>query len=119
MSYSQKLEDRIDHYLIANEELIKNERLGWVGWLLNGNMCFGIYGDLLIVRMKPSLGNSLIQKKGIDLFKQADETAGTILSVKPGIYENSEALHKFIDHSMEYTATLPPKNEDQWSNHLE
>lgn len=119
MSYNQKLEDRIDHYLIANEELIKNERLGWVGWLLNGNMCFGIYGDRLIVRLSPSMGNTAVQKKGIDYFKQADATNGVILSVKPGIHENRQVLHKFIDHSMEYTATLPAKNEDQWSSHLE
>ena len=119
MSYSQKLEDRIDHYLIDNEELVKNKRLGWVGWLLNGNMCFGIFDELLIVRLSNSLGSALVKKSGIEPFKQADETSGKILSVSPDIYQHSEALYKFVDQSMEFTATLPPKEADRWSNHLE
>lgn len=118
MSYNQKLEDRIDHYLIDNEELIKNKNLGWVGWLLNGNMCFGIFDELLIVRLSNSLGGALVQKPGIEHFRQADQTSGKILSVKQGIYENSQALYKFIEQSIKFTATLPPKQADQWTNHL-
>ncbi|MFH5831808.1 hypothetical protein ACG2F4_11770 [Halalkalibaculum sp. DA3122] len=119
MSYNQKLEDRIDHYLIENERLVKNKNLGWVGWLLNGNLCFGIFDDLLIVRLSDSLGNTLAEKPGIEHFRQADHTEGKILSVVSGIYEHRKALHKFITQSIEFTATLPPKESDQWTNPLE
>jgi len=113
MAYNTKLEDRIDHYLIDNEELFKNKTMGWVGWLLNGNMCFGIYDDLLIVRLNNSLAHALMKKPGIERFRQDEETSGVIISIKPGIYENQQALQKFIDESMQYTSGLPPKeNED-------
>lgn len=112
MAYNEKLEDYIDHYLIDNEELFKNKTMGWVGWLLNGNMCFGIYDDLLIVRLNNSLAHALVQKPGIERFRQDEDTAGMIISIESGIYENQEALRKFIDESMEYTGGLPPKEED-------
>jgi len=111
MSYSQQLEDQIDHYLIDNEELVKNKEMGWVGYLLNGNMCFGIYDDLLIVRMDPSVSTPLLEKPGIRPFEQDDETPGTIIAVEERIYSHHEAFRKFIDHSIQYTAGLPPKND--------
>ncbi len=118
MSYNKRLEDRIDHYLIDNEELYKNKRLGWVGWLLNGNMCFGIYDQLLIVRLSPSLAHTLTKKKGVDVFKQAEDTRGEILAVSHRLYQDDRALQKFVDHSMKFTATLAPKEEDQWTDNL-
>ncbi|MDX1637587.1 MAG: hypothetical protein R3281_06445 [Balneolaceae bacterium] len=119
MSYNQQLEDRIDHYLIDNEELYKNKRLGWVGWLLNGNMCFGIYDDLLIIRLNPSLGSTLVERAGITNFRQADETSGHILAVQPGVYNKGKALQKFIEYSMQFTETLPHKEEDEWTTNLQ
>lgn len=112
MSYNETLEDRIDHYLIDNEKLIKNKTMGMVGWLLNGNMCFGIFGDKLIVRLNKSLAHALTKKKGIELFRQDEETPGVIISIAPKLYENQEVFQKFIDKSMEYTATLPSSEED-------
>ncbi|MDR8390147.1 hypothetical protein NC796_03275 [Aliifodinibius sp. S!AR15-10] len=119
MSYNQKLEDRIDHHLIDNEKLIKNKNLGWVGWLLNGNMCFGIFDELLIVRLSSPLANSIVKKRGIEFFRQADQTTGKILSISSRIYSNNKALHKFIEESIKFTSTLPPKEADQWTNHLQ
>lgn len=119
MAYNQQLEDRIDHYFISNEQLVKNKRLGWVGWLINGNMCFGIYSELLIVRLSDQLAESLVHKQGINRFKQAEQTAGTILSISPPIYTNDKALIKFLEGSIEFTQTLPARETDQWSQKLD
>ena len=112
MSYNERLEDRIDHLYIANEELVKNKRLGWVGWLINGHMCIGIYGDLLIIRVGNSLAKALLEKPGVERFNQADETAGKILSIDSSIYEDTEVLQKFLARSLKFTSSLPPKEDE-------
>lgn len=111
MSYHKELEDRIDHFFIDNEKLVKNKRLGWVGWLINGNMFAGIYGDLLIARMKPQLIETLIEKEGIDHFEQ-EESPDQFVSLTSEIYSHPKALHKFLTHSYEFTSSLPPKEHD-------
>ncbi|HEX6981480.1 MAG TPA: TfoX/Sxy family protein [Balneolaceae bacterium] len=110
--YSEKLEDLLDHYLIANEELVKKKELGGVGYLLNGNMCLGIYGDFLVVRMGESLAKILTSKMGIEPYDPQNKGLEDFILVAPKIYNHSKALHKFVDQGIEYTAALPPKKQE-------
>lgn len=116
MSYNERLEDRIDHLFIDNEQLEKKNQMGGVGWLVNGNMCFGIYEDLLIIRLEESLAHSLIGRKGIDLFKQNQDELKGFISLGSTIYNSNKAFRKFLLHSYEYTKSLPPNEHDEDSN---
>lgn len=116
MSYNERLEDRIDHLFIDNEQLEKKNQMGGVGWLVNGNMCFGIYEDLLIIRLEKSLAHSLIGKKGIELFKQDQDELEGFISLSAAIYNSDKAFRKFLLHSYEYTRSLPPKEHDEGAN---
>lgn len=113
MSYNKRLEDRIDHFFIDNESLEKKKQMGGVGWLVNGNMCFGIYEDLLVIRMEESLARSLVTKNGVELFEQDEENLKGFISLNSNIYTNNKAFRKFLSHSYEYTLSLPPKEQDQ------
>ncbi len=112
MSYNTKLEDRIDHFFIDNEMLEKKKQMGGVGWLINGNMCFGIFEDLLVLRFEESIARSLIAKKGVSPFEQDDDNLVGFISLQPIIYNNNKAFRKFLTHSFEYTSTLPAKEHD-------
>lgn len=112
MGYNTNLEDRIDHFFISNEALTKKKQMGGVGWLVNGNMCCGIYEDLLVVRTQPTLVDKLIKEDGIHLFSNQKENRKPFLSIIRDIYKNEEALHKFLLNSHKYTADLPPKSRE-------
>lgn len=116
MSYNSKLEDRIDHFFIDNELLEKKKQMGGVGWLINGNMCFGIFEDLLVVRFEESIARSLVSKKGVSLFEQDQEELTGFISLQPVIYNNNKAFRKFLTHSFEYTSSLPAKKHDDTEN---
>ncbi|WP_171032781.1 TfoX/Sxy family protein [Fodinibius saliphilus] len=111
--YNQHLEDLLDHHLIDNEELEKKKKLGGVGYLINGNMCLGIYEDLLIARIGESLAKSIITKHGIDPYLPNNDDFNDFVSVKKKIYSHSKALKKFIEESISYTSKLPPKTHDR------
>lgn len=119
MAYSTKLEDLIDHHFIANEKLHKKKQMGGVGYLINGNMCFGIYDDALVVRIGRSLSHSLVKKSGIRRFVPEDESQYDFIMIDQKIYKHAEALSKFLVRGIEYTSTLPPKlNDDNSLDHL-
>lgn len=113
MSYNTKLEDRIDHFFIDNDMLEKKKQMGGVGWLINGNMCFGIFEDLLVVRFEESIARSLTSKQGVSLFEQNEDGLEGFISLQPIIYNNNKAFRKFLTHSFDYTSTLPPKKHNQ------
>jgi TfoX/Sxy family transcriptional regulator of competence genes len=107
--YNQKLEDLLDHHLIANEELEKKKQPNGIGYLLNGNMCLGIYEDMLMVRIGDSLAKTLLEKPGIHPYLPDDGLYDDFIMIEEAIYKHSKALQKFIDKSISYTRQLPPK----------
>lgn len=111
--YNQRLEDLLDHHLIDNEELEKKKKLGGVGYTINGNMCLGIYNDLLVARVGTQLANALTEKPGIAPYLPEDDDFDEFISVEDTIYNHSKALQKFINESISYTKQLPPKEHDQ------
>lgn len=112
MSYNSRLEDWIDHYFIDNEDLVKKKQMGGVGYLINGNMCIGIYEDLLVVRTGRSLAETLAGKPGIERFRQNEEDLDGFISIDSEIYKHDKARHKFLSHALEHTSSLPPKEHD-------
>lgn len=112
-SYNSRLEDLIDHHQISNEELTKKKQMGGVGYLLNGNMCFGIFEDNLVVRMDREVGRSLTDQPGIREFESTRGENEYFISIVPEIYENPKALDKFLTHALEFTSGLPPKEDDR------
>lgn len=110
--YSEKLEDLLDHHLIANEELIKRKEGGGVGYLVNGNMCLGVYEDMLVARIGETLANSLIDRKGVHKYLPDEGLYDDFVMVEEQIYTHSKAMQKFIDKSIKYTRQLPPQNQD-------
>lgn len=109
MSYNVKLEDRIDHFFIKNELITKNKQMGGVGWLINGNISVGIFEDELVCRVNPDLINKLMQSPHITLFTHQKGERDSFLSISEMLYNSDKALHKFLNHSANFTAILPPK----------
>lgn len=108
--YSEKLEDLLDHHLIANEELIKKKEGGGVGYLINGNMCLGIFNDLLVARIGQTLAESIVDRPGIRRYLPDKGLYDDFIMVEKRIYNHPKALQKFIDQSILYTENLPPKD---------
>lgn len=108
--YSEKLEDLLDHHLIDNEELVKKKETNGIGYLINGNMCLGVYEDLMVARIGKSLAESLVGKSGIHRYLPDKGLYDDFIMIEENIYTHSKALQKFIDQSITYTRELPPKD---------
>ena len=57
MAYSQEIEKTIDILIRSWPELEKKRMFGGICYLLHGNICFGIYREYLIVRVRKNLGS--------------------------------------------------------------
>lgn len=108
--YNEHLEDLLDHHLIDNEELTKKKESNGVGYTLNGNMCLGVYEDMMVARIGEELSQMLLDRPGIHRYLPDEGLYDDFILIDNSIYQHSKALQKFIDQSITYTRQLPPKD---------
>ncbi len=71
MPYNTVLEDKIEDSVHQWDGIEKKKMFGGICYLINGNMCFGVWKDCLIVRMAPELA---AEKLNNDYVREFDIT---------------------------------------------
>jgi len=109
MAYNIRLEEKIDHATGRWKGLIKKQMFGGVGYLLNGNMCVGIWKDFLIVRMdKDGAARSLKLGTVRPFDITGTAMAGWIMVSEAG-WKSAAGLEKWLKTAKEFAGTLPIK----------
>ena len=68
MAYNIDLEHRIDKVIDRLGYITKKKMFGGVGYLMNGNMCFGIHKEYLILRMSLEKSEELLKSEYVTPF---------------------------------------------------
>ena len=68
MAYDAALADRIRVVLPRGKRFEEKKMFEGVGYLLNGNMCVGIWKDSLIARLGPEQGEAALQEPYVKEF---------------------------------------------------
>jgi TfoX/Sxy family transcriptional regulator of competence genes len=103
------LEKRIDAR-VEDFGLAKKKMFGGICYLLQGNMCFGIYRDFLIVRLgsaaaaEPYLAQAHVKPMDIT----GRPMKGWVM-VAPTAYDGPEQLRPWLSRGMRFAQSLPPK----------
>src|SRR2546427_11647880 len=92
MTYSEAQAARVRKALAGRKEIIEKEMFGGIAFLLGGNMCVGVHGDDLIVRIEPAATAAMLKEPGAKPFDLAGRPgmAGWLL-VGPAGYHASTA----------------------------
>lgn len=109
MAYNTNLEKMIDHLLGGDKNLEKKKMFGGVGYLLHGNICFGIHKDDLILRTTGENADELLGEKG---FKPFDITGAAMkgwVMAEPPVYQQKERLEELLDEGIRFASTLQKK----------
>jgi TfoX/Sxy family transcriptional regulator of competence genes len=109
MSYNTKLEEKIDAAAKRWQDLEKKKMFGGVGYLLKGNMCFGIWKDFLIVRMDRDQGEQSLKKANVQLFDITGKPMAGWIMVKEAGWKSKAALGKWMKIGKKYALSLPDK----------
>lgn len=109
MAYDRGLFERLE---IISEHfpcLVQKKMFGGICWFYEGNICFGILNDFLILRVGVDLSEKLLQSK----FVKPMDITGKIMKgwvmVLPEGYESDEMLFEKITLAVHFVKTLPPK----------
>ena len=108
MAYNLKLAERIRSEL-NGIPFVEKKMFGGVGFLIGGNMAFGVHKDGMIVRVDPDKHAKLLKKPGARPFDITGRPMKGWLIVEAEGYKTEKQLSAWVKEGVEFAFTLPPK----------
>ncbi|MFA5835273.1 MAG: TfoX/Sxy family protein [Bacteroidota bacterium] len=110
MAYNTILADRIRHQLIRRRNFTEKKMFGGICFLLNGNMCCGVIGQELIIRVTTQQAESFLREKDIRAFDFTGKPSKNMIYVGSNALQSDTDLKKWLVITMDYVKSLPKKN---------
>ncbi len=109
MAFDEKLAERIRQRLGQRPGLTEKKMFGGFAFLLNGNMCCGVHGQEMIVRLDPQQIDQALSEPHVRRFDLTGRPMkGWILVDLKGLGTDAE-LGRWVDVATKYTGSLPAK----------
>lgn len=109
MAYDHELETRIDLFSLNWPGLGKKKMFGGVGYLMQGNMAFGIVGRGLVVRCGPQAYAERLGRPGVAEFDLTGRPMKGWVLVAPEAIESEDGLAEWLILGRDFAASLDAK----------
>ena len=109
MTFDERLAERIRGALGRRKGVAEKKMFGGIGFLVNGNMCVGIHGSELIVRIRPETTDAVLKQANTRRFDLTGCPMQGWILVKPAGLMTAAQLGKWIDVATKFVAALPAK----------
>lgn len=109
MAYSEALAERIRRGLARRKNVEEKKMFGGIGFLLNGNMCVGVWKDSLIARIGPEQYEPALQEPFVREFDITGRAMTGWVLVDPEGIADDDQLRDWIQRAVEFVGTLPAK----------
>ena len=109
MPYNTELEYRIDLLTDRLGDITKRKMFGGVGYLMNGNMCFGIHKEYLIIRTSKEKAEELLKEEYAERFDITGKPMKGWVMVSPDYVETDDKLLEILELGTDFVKSLPPK----------
>ena len=110
MAYDEDLADRVRGVLGEDPRLREQKMFGGLALLIDGNMCVGIVGNDLMVRVGPDAYDDALGQPHAREMDFTGRPMRGIVYVGPKGTATDAALEAWVDRGLEYAGSLPPKH---------
>jgi hypothetical protein len=109
MAFNPELATRIRARLKTQAGITEKKMFGGLSFLLNGNMCCGVHGEEMIVRLDPGETDAALSRPNVRRFDLTGRPMkGWVLVAANGLASDSD-LGSWVDRAAGYASSLPPK----------
>ncbi len=109
MAYDEGLAQRLRESLAAVPGLSEKKMFGGLAFLVAGNMCVGVIGEDLVARVGPVAYPGAVGETGARAFDFSGRPMAGWVMVGPEGFEEDDQLGAWIERSLGYARSLPPK----------
>ncbi|MBC8312258.1 MAG: TfoX/Sxy family protein [Candidatus Marinimicrobia bacterium] len=112
MAYDEGLAERIDDVLRNNTSFIQSKKMfGGLCYLLNGNMCFGIVDEKLMIRIGVDNHDKYSKFEHVSPMDFTGKKMRGMLYVLPDGIESDHDLEFWVKTCVSFANSLPPKEK--------
>jgi TfoX/Sxy family transcriptional regulator of competence genes len=109
MAYDEVLAERIRTVLAGRDGFVEKKMFGGIGFLLNGNMCVGVWKEQLILRLAAEQADAALEQEHVRVFDITGRPMTGWVLVEPEGMRTDEALSGWIDQAIAFVSLLPAK----------
>lgn len=109
MAFNEALAQRIRAQLKSRRGIIEKKMFGGIGFLVNGNMACGVNKQDMIVRLSDSDFEAALRQRDVRIFDMTGKPMKGWILVASGGYASEKALLGWIEKSIVFAKSLPPK----------
>jgi TfoX/Sxy family transcriptional regulator of competence genes len=108
VAYDEGLADRIRDALADRDDVAERKMFGGLAFMLDGNMCCGIVGDRLMLRLGADLAEQALERTHVQPMDFTGRPMTGMVFVAPeGLH--GKAVRTWVDLATSFARTLPPK----------
>lgn len=113
MAYDEQVAERMRKVLARRRSLSFAERkmFGGLAFLLNGNMCCGVVGKDIVLRLGSDGAERALEKRHVREMDFTGTPLSTMVYLAPAGYRSEEALAGWLKRAVDFTRKLPPKKK--------
>ena len=109
MVYSEELAGRLRERLGTVNRVTEREMFGGVSFMVAGNMCCGVLGDDLVVRIDPTLHHDALTRPNVSEFVMGGRSSRGMIRVGPAGVADDDELALWVRLGIAHATSLPPK----------
>lgn len=110
MSYDEKAAERVRQVLTGRRDLVEKKMMGGMCFMVSGNMCCGISGLALMVRVGRDAYQEMLAQPHVRPLEFAGRRPSGFVLVDPAGYRTKAALATWIQRGLGLVSTLPAKD---------
>ena len=109
MSYDPAAAERVRHLLSGRTDVAEKKMVGGLSFLVNGNMCCGITGMALLVRVGAESREQALREPYVRPMLFADRPLSGFICIEPDGYTADDALASWVQRGLDFVSALPAK----------
>jgi TfoX/Sxy family transcriptional regulator of competence genes len=109
VGYDEKTAERVRRILARRRDVVEKRMVGGLSFMVSGNMCCGVSGTALMVRVGPEARERFLAQPHVRPMKLGARTLDGFICVDPAGFRTETALRNWIQRSIDFVSTLPAK----------
>lgn len=110
MSYDAEAADRVRQLLSARNDVVEKRMVGGgLSFLVNGNMCCGITGTALMVRVGAESREQALREPHAQPMQFAGRALSGFICIEPAGFAADDALARWVQRGLAFVSGLPAK----------
>jgi TfoX/Sxy family transcriptional regulator of competence genes len=107
VSFDPEAAARVRRFLSGRDGVVERKMVGGLSFLVHGNMCCGVTGTALMVRVGADSREQALLEPHVQQMLFGDRVLSGFVRVEPAGYATDDALAGWVERGLDFVAGLP------------